>query len=258
MRSKAANVFHRFPILDGLETLYAQQHRSIFPFHTHPTYNISLVLEQTFHTKLQSHTAFAPAGAIVITHPEEIHSTICDTQTGSRFFTFYIAPGVLSFLNRQQPVYFKQTVIIDPVLFDKFFRLSARLKENAATQEQELLQLLAELVRKYAGVAPVMAQPALLLAPQMEPDLFEKFSLEKIARKSGLDKYSYIRRFKKETGLTPNHYVTLRRIEKAKELLHTGADLLDIAIQTGFYDATHLCKYFRKITGVTPQAYHHA
>ena len=92
----------------------------------------------------------------------------------------------------------------------------------------------------------------------LEENDLEKFSLENTASKFGLDKYKFLRLFKQETGLTPNNYIILKRIEKCKELLQTQDDLLDIAIQTGFYDATHLCKYFKKITGITPLAYRYA
>ena len=49
-----------------------------------------------------------------------------------------------------------------------------------------------------------------------------------------LNKYKFLRLFKQETGLTPNNYIILKRVEKCKELLNTQDDLLDIAIETGF------------------------
>ena len=85
-----------------------------------------------------------------------------------------------------------------------------------------------------------------------------KFSLEKTAKHFGLDKYKFLRLFKQETGLTPNSFVILKRIEKAKKLMTGNDDLLDIAISSGFYDAAHLCREFRKYTGVTPGTYRNA
>jgi AraC-like DNA-binding protein len=92
----------------------------------------------------------------------------------------------------------------------------------------------------------------------LEEETFEKFSLETTASKFGLDKFKFLRLFKYETGLTPNNYIILKRIEKCKQLLQTQNDLLGIAIETGFYDATHLCRHFKRVTGITPLAYHNA
>ena len=71
-----------------------------------------------------------------------------------------------------------------------------------------------------------------------------------------MDKYKFLRLFKQETGLTPNNYVILRRIEQAKTMIsHKRGDLMDIAISSGFYDSAHFCREFKKYTGVTPSAY---
>ena len=82
--------------------------------------------------------------------------------------------------------------------------------------------------------------------------------MEKSAAMFGVDKYKFLRLFKAETGLTPNNYIILKRIEKCKELLKSQNDLLDIAIELGFYDATHLCKHFKKVIGISPFAYKNA
>lgn len=244
--------------MDGLEMLSACGHNIKFPFHTHPTFNISIVLNQTFHTMVAEKTCFAHTGSVVITNPGEVHSTICDAKTGTTFFTFYISPEVLEYLNEKKPVYFEQKVIFDQALFQGLLAVAGDISNGTCDTEDKLQQLLKELVRKYAGARDNKKQPDSFITRILEEDLFEKFSLEKTAGRLHLDKFRLIRLFKQETGLTPNNYIILRRIEKCKELLHTQSDLLDIAIRTGFYDATHLCKYFKKITGVTPLAYQNA
>jgi AraC-like DNA-binding protein len=103
-----------------------------------------------------------------------------------------------------------------------------------------------------------VAKKTLLFRNFLEEDNLEKFSLEATAGKFGLNKYKFLRLFKNETGLTPNNYIILKRIEKSKILLQTQDDLLGVAIESGFYDATHFGKHFKKVTGVTPAAYRHA
>lgn len=249
------NAFYKLPILDGLELLDAKQHHVNFPFHTHHTFNITLVIEQVFSTKLSNRQVHATAGTIVVTNPGEVHATICDNKMGSSFFTFYISPDVLTTLNNKNPVFFDNKIIEDRQLFRQLLALSQRIGQPAIDFEKQLLQSLSTLVKQYAATALNKNAGNNLFKKFLQEETMEKFSLENTAHKFGLDKFKFLRLFKYETGLTPNNYIILKRIEKCKELLQTNDDLLDIAIETGFYDATHLCKHFKRITGVTPLAY---
>jgi len=54
-------------------------------------------------------------------------------------------------------------------------------------------------------------------------------------------------------GITLEHYVILRRIEKAKDLLvNTKLSLMDIAFQLGYSSVAHFSNQFKKTTGLTP------
>lgn len=258
MKINNQNSYYRLPILDGLEVLDARHHTLNFPFHIHDTFNITLVLEQTFTTKLSARLLQAPVGTIVITHPNEVHATICDGRQGSSFFTFYVSPDVLTHLNNNEPVFFNDGVIQDAGLFQQLFSLSQQCHVQHAGMEKSLRNTLQKLVSGYATHTPASHRNHTRFRRYLEEETFEKFSLENAAGKFGLDKYKFLRLFKHETGLTPNNYVILKRIEKSKALLQTGNNLLDIAIETGFYDATHFCRVFRKITGITPVAYRNA
>jgi AraC-like DNA-binding protein len=255
MKTSTKNSFHKLPILDGLEVLDAKQHTLNFPFHTHNTFNITLVIEQTFSTKLADRFLQAPTGTIVITNPEEVHSTICDNKIGSSFFTFYVSPDALTALNNKKPVFFETKLISDKTLFQQLFAISQNFTVSNDAVEKNLVATLRSLVAKYAVNTFIENKKHTHFQRYLEEETFEKFSLESAANKFGLDKFKFLRLFKYETGLTPNNYIILKRIEKSKQLLLAQNDLLDIAIETGFYDATHFCKYFKKITGVTPLAY---
>jgi transcriptional regulator GlxA family with amidase domain len=83
----------------------------------------------------------------------------------------------------------------------------------------------------------------------------QKLNLEELAQRFSLDKYQLIRHFKQQVGVTPNGYLTLLRIEQAKCLLAQGHALVEVALETGFYDQSHFARYFRTHTGVTPGGY---
>jgi AraC-like DNA-binding protein len=249
------NTYNKLPILDGLELLHAKNHTIDFPFHTHNTFNIALILNQTFYTKLSDKFLQAPIGTLSITNPDEVHATPCDTTIGNSFFTFYISPDVFKELNGGSDVFFEEKVIYDETLFSSLYYLSQQTNNPTINIEKLLLGDIKKLITNYASPNKFKYKERKLFSSFINETSLEKFSLERTAHNFGLDKYKFLRLFKQETGLTPNNFILLQRIEKCKKLLQTETDLLSIAINTGFYDATHLCKHFKRFTGVTPLEY---
>ena len=84
----------------------------------------------------------------------------------------------------------------------------------------------------------------------------ELFGVEELAESLQFNKSYLIRRFKKETGLSPGKYLQDVRISRAKELLARPQHSLEaIAALSGFSCANYFCKVFKKITGETPTEY---
>lgn len=83
----------------------------------------------------------------------------------------------------------------------------------------------------------------------------QKLNLAELAQRFSLDKFQLIRHFKRQVGVTPNNYLTLLRIEQAKRLLAQGQPLVEVALETGFYDQSHFARCFRIQTGITPRSY---
>ena len=258
MNTKNCNTYHKLPILDGLELLNAKNHTTNFPFHTHDTFNVALILNQTFNVKLVDRFLQAPVGTLSITNPHEVHATPCDNKIGNSFFTFYISPEILKDLNDGNDVFFENKTIYDEELFKTLYHLSVNLNKTNVHFEKTLLLAINKLVKRYSQPDVFRTRETSLFKRFIEEETFKKFSLTDTANNFGINKYKFLRLFKQETGLTPNAFVISKRIEKCKRLLQTESDLLEIAIETGFYDATHLCRYFKRFTGVTPYEYKRA
>jgi AraC-like DNA-binding protein len=82
----------------------------------------------------------------------------------------------------------------------------------------------------------------------------DSVSLKTMAREARLSVFHFAREFKRETGQTPWAFVVLRRVWRAAELLAMGERTEDIAQRTGFADASHMRRSFRKVIGATPAA----
>ena len=253
---KDVSTYTTIPYLDGVDLLHAKNHTIDFPNHTHNTFNIALVINQSFKAKLPSQILTAPVGTICVTNNDEVHATPCDKETGNTFITFYVSPEILQEINNGKHVFFKDRVIYNQNLFSSLYQLSQNNIHRSTNFESRLINSLRLLVKEYASELPFKKCETRLFQRFLAEDPFKKFSLEKTAKGFGMDKYKFLRLFKQETGLTPNNYIIVKRIEQAKDMISKQqGDLLDIAISSGFYDSAHFCREFKKYTGVTPSAY---
>jgi transcriptional regulator GlxA family with amidase domain len=63
------------------------------------------------------------------------------------------------------------------------------------------------------------------------------------------------RLFRTVTGTSPMEYLRRVRVRRAGVLLRSGLGLADVAARTGFCDAAHLARVFRRVTGESPGAW---
>ena len=90
----------------------------------------------------------------------------------------------------------------------------------------------------------------------MEGHLGESIDLPMLAGVAGLSVHHFARQFKQSNGVTPHHYLTQKRVERAREMLaQTDFSLSEIAYATGFADQSHLARHFRHLLGTTPRKF---
>jgi transcriptional regulator GlxA family with amidase domain len=81
-------------------------------------------------------------------------------------------------------------------------------------------------------------------------------AVREAARRSGLAKRTFDRRFRAATGYAPLAYVQALRIEEAKQMLETGADPVEeVARQVGYEDPASFRRLFRRLVGMSPGDY---
>jgi AraC family transcriptional regulator len=90
----------------------------------------------------------------------------------------------------------------------------------------------------------------------VDADLAGDLRLTDMAAVVALSPYHFSRLFSATTGRTPYQFVLHRRIERAKELLgRPGVTVRQVARRTGFADAGHLSRHFRRHVGTSPARY---
>jgi transcriptional regulator GlxA family with amidase domain len=77
-----------------------------------------------------------------------------------------------------------------------------------------------------------------------------------MAEQTGLNRRTFIRRFRAATGYLPLEYVHRLRIEEAKQLTEREAGNLDeVGSMVGYEDPAFFRRLFKRQTGLTPAAY---
>jgi len=84
----------------------------------------------------------------------------------------------------------------------------------------------------------------------------DALKVEELARMSSLSEYQYEQRMKRVFQLTAGQFITRTRIEAACELLRsTDKQIVDVAVECGFYDQSAFSRQFKATTGLTPSGY---
>ncbi|MBB4864132.1 transcriptional regulator GlxA family with amidase domain [Pseudomonas nitritireducens] len=78
-------------------------------------------------------------------------------------------------------------------------------------------------------------------------------TVSELAAACALSRSDFTRKFKVTTGHSPQAWMRLLRVEKAKQLMRESTfPLAQIGLQCGFCDQAHFCRIFCRLEGITP------
>lgn len=105
--------------------------------------------------------------------------------------------------------------------------------------------------------APTLTKAELQRVRELvEARFAESLHLAELAAAVPMSVYHFSRAFKTATRITPHEFVVRRRVEAAKALLaRDNLTVEEVARRTGFVDASHLARQFRRRVGVSPARY---
>ena len=226
--------------------------------HRHDTYAIGLTLTgvQSFHYRGEMRQSLV--GDTMVLHPDEAHDGEAGTDAGFRYRMFYVEPSVIQqVLGGKTLPFVAGGLSSDPRLFAATGRLLQRLDQALdPLEEDDAIYDLAQALRLAAGARRGRRAVDYAAAEQarrfIHDSLTQVISLDDLERASGRDRWSLSRDFRALYGTSPYRYITQRRLDAVRSKLLAGASLTDAALDSGFFDQSHMTRHHTHTFGISP------
>jgi len=270
MKDKA-KYWHVKTFLGSFELLHAHFVNQKFSRHYHDGYGIGVIEKGAMEFFYRGDNLIAPHGQVNTVNPHEVHDgKSASGEEGWVYRMLYFSPEIMrrgGELLDQGPLhdhYITKGVINDTVLAGMVGNLHVLMEDDASDKmevESALVDTITRVIRFHSDKpekkesATGLGNKIKIIKDYMNTYYSGVISLEELSGLAGVTPFHLIRSFKADVGLPPYEYLTLLRIEKAKELLLAGKSSADIAIETGFSDQSHFIRRFKRQTGITPKGY---
>jgi len=263
--------FWQTPPLAGVELLSARYIDHRFAPHVHDGYVIGMIMAGAQRYRYRGAEHLAGSGTLVLINPDELHTGHKGTENGWLYRAFYPDSGQITSLlaELELPTHhlpaFGATLYRDQDLVNGFCQLHRLLESPATALQQQTVwrELVLSLLQRHAAVPdadkPGKEHRAVSLAKELLlAQLAAPPSLEALAAAVNLSPFHFARVFRRATGMPPHTWLMQQRIARARALLQSGCLPLEVAMQLGFADQSHLSRQFKQVYGVGPGAYRSA
>ena len=251
----------RAPAQDGVERIEAFFQHNGYALHRHDTYAIGRTLAgvQSFHYRCSVRNSL-PGGTMVL-HPDEPHDGQAGTDEGFRYRMIYVEPAVFQAALGGKPLPFIEGGLSDdPRLAAATEALLHGMDRAMDPLEQDdALFDLAHALDAVSSARPFLPlrasadfRAAQLARDYLHAALDRPVTLDELAAASGRDRWSLSRDFRAFFGTSPHRYLTMRRLDAARQSMLCGMALVDAAAAAGFADQSHMTRHFVAAYGVTP------
>ena len=144
----------------------------------------------------------------------------------------------------------------DSILMQNLLRNKQRAWCDKVESRGIVFQLLSRFIKQAQYKAKVDDDRIGHALHYIRKHIYEDIDLDTLANIACLSKSHFIRLFKKEWGVTPQKYITQKKIERAQLILATDdVPVKGIANMLAFEDYSYFNRVFKKQTGKTPLEY---
>ncbi|MES2038553.1 MAG: AraC family transcriptional regulator [Pseudomonadota bacterium] len=249
--------------LPGVEAVLAQS-RHAFGRHMHEQFGIGVVVQGAQKSLSGIGMVEAMAGDTITVNPGEIHDGMPIGDSGRSWQMLYFEPTLINSImadiseGKTSQAEFSLPVMRDVRISQAVRHLFMTMTASPGVHmpaEEQMIMLFARVMQQATMLSQAVPQAIHHARSRIDDDPTAILSLQDLAQQSGLSRFQLLRAFAKVTGMTPHAYILQRRLHHARRLIAAGTPLVQVAIDSGFADQSHLTRLFVRNFGMSPGAY---
>lgn len=262
--------FWRHPNLPWLEARLTRDGRLVrYARHSHDTLSLGAVLGGQSHYEYchdrREHVVPVSRGSVVAMNPGEVHACNPGDDAPWSYVMLYIDPQWLAVRQSGEQEHFQplaRRVSRDPRLYQALSELAVRLFNAETLPAAGHIEWVLDQALEVLGTSPradvregeITARAAAFIRRHCLSPL----SLEQVAHAVGCSRFTLIRGFRRDYGITPHAFLIDCRIRQSQRALGRGESIAETALNCRFADQAHFQRTFKRVTATTPQQYRRA
>ena len=212
----------------------------------------------------QSHQ-FLPHDVVVIP-PYYVHSTIC-RQSGGTLYNFKISfENIKTFININAILQWSSRQMFGKLFLPELYEPMLSLIQRLIQEDDNLFSRLHCILEIVEMIAQANENAVLLPAEGSNDDedrlrnlirythehCCERLTLDTAAAQMNMSKYYLCKFFKQHANMTYVTYLNQVRLERASQMLLTGKNVSEAAMECGFESVSYFVQLFKRTLGCTP------
>ena len=263
-RSCARDRWTSRALADGVELLQAWFAGHPYARHRHDSYAIGMTVSGIQKFGYRGVQTTSGPGDVFVLHPDEMHDGRAGDADGFGYRQFYVAPWRIAeaargIAGRPGPFPFSPKAVSANRVLAGAIEAAFRVTPEPMAIDGLVLRLTEGLMRgdpSLTSPPPRLDGMALERARQfLDAECRRVVRSSELETVSGLTRYTLARQFRRAFGTSPYRYLTMRRLDNARDLIRRGEILTVVALEMGFSDQAHFTRAFKSAYGMTPSRY---
>jgi AraC-type DNA-binding domain-containing proteins len=242
-----------------LEIKKCQNELQAYKDHLHEELSIGFIQKGATNLNVNGKEYYIKAKEATVIYPFASHICQPVDLTNWEFTMIYINKDFYkNILDGMDEAHFMGIKKLNDEEYKKVNDMIATIKGNETLieKEEKIISVLVDIfINCDINIDVVKDKQIEEIRKYIEINFLEQLKLDDIEMHFGLNKFGIIRSFKNRYNTTPAAYQLQLRVNYAKHLIMENRNLVQVALNSGFYDQAHFTKEFKKAYAITPKQY---